>query len=399
MKTGHIAVVCALLLSACSRKPAPPDEPAKPTPAAADASAHHDEPEHDTMPKRVKLSPSVAAAAKIRTATVEQQVLDAVLTLPGEIVADPDMLARVASPVAGRIDRVDMREGVVVKRGAPLVTIRVPEFGKAKAGFAAAQARATAARANADRLTELASRGLAAQQEVLSARAESDALDAEALADGEFLKAMGSSTTATTIGSLLIARAPIGGVVLSRDAVVGQPVTADQTLATIADLSEVWFLARVFEKDLGRLHVGAPVEVQLNAYPKEVFGGTVEYVRQQIDPVARTLTARIRLKNRADLLRVGLFGNALAATGEKSGKAPTIVVPRAAVTDIGDKSVVFVREADGDYELHAVTLGDGANGLVEVLSGLREGETVVIDGVFTLKSIVLKSSIAEEEGE
>jgi cobalt-zinc-cadmium efflux system membrane fusion protein len=396
MKRGWVVVACAL--AACSRKePSAVDAEQKPSSMAArSADSHVDEPKHDDIRKRVQLPPNVVADAKIRTEPVTRQVLDEVLTLPGEIVADPDRLARVAPPVSGKIERIDFHEGSRVKRGDALATVRVPDIGKAKADYAATQAKAAAARTNADRLQELAGRGLAADQEALSARAEADALDAQARADAELLRSMGAGSTG--VGSLLVVRAPIAGVVLARDAVVGQPVTTEQVMASIADLSEVWFLARVFEKDLGRLQVGARAEVKLNAYPKEVFAGSVEYVRQQIDPVARTLTARIRLKNEGGLLRIGLFGNAFVVTGEKSGRPPSIVVPRTAVTDVGDKAVVFVREPDGDFELHEVTLGDDANGLVQVLSGLREGENVVVDGTFTLKSVVLKDTL-QEEGE
>ena len=386
------------VLAACSRKePAAVDAETKPRSLSANlADSHVDEPKHEAIRKRVQLPPDVVADAKIRTESVTRQTLDEVLTLPGEIVADPDKLARVAPPVAGRLERIDFHEGSRVKRGDALAAIRVPDMGKAKADFAATQAKAAAARSNADRLLELAGRGLAANQEALSARAEADALESQASANAELLRAMGAASNG--VGSLLVLRAPIAGVVLARDAVVGQPVTTEEVIATVADLSEVWFLARVFEKDLGRLQVGARSEVKLNAYPKEVFPGSVEYVRQQIDPVARTLTARIRLKNERDLLRIGLFGNAFVVTGEKTGRPPSIVVPRAAATDVGDKTVVFVREPDGDFELHEVTLGDDANGLVQVLSGLREGENVVVDGAFTLKSIVLKDTL-QEEGE
>ena len=182
-----------------------------------------------------------------------------------------------------------------------------------------------------------------------------------------------------------------------RDAVVGQPVTPDTTLATIADLSQVWFLARVFEKNLSQVTTGAAAEVTLNAYPKERFQGTVEYLSKQIDPTARTLVARIGLANRADLLRLGLFGTARVSAKGAENQAPVLVIPRDAVSEIAGKTVVFVQEPDGDYEVHDVVLGEEALGKVRVVRGLREHELVVVDGVFTLKSAVMKSSFGEAE--
>jgi multidrug efflux pump subunit AcrA (membrane-fusion protein) len=150
-------------------------------------------------------------------------------------------------------------------------------------------------------------------------------------------------------------------------------VAADHTLGSIANLSEVWFLGRVFEKDLGRLKVGVGAEVVLNAYPNERFQGKVDYLGQRIDPVARTVTARINLANRNDLLRIGLFGTAYVATGDPKPHEPRLLVPRSAVTDIGQKPVVFVKQSDDAFEMHDVVLGDSALGMVEVISGLREG--------------------------
>jgi cobalt-zinc-cadmium efflux system membrane fusion protein len=194
-----------------------------------------------------------------------------------------------------------------------------------------------------------------------------------------------------------VLRAPTAGTVVARNAVVGQPVTADEVIAEIVDLTELWFLGRVFEKDLGRLQLSADAEVELNAYPKERFHGVVEYIGQKVDPVARTVTARIRVRNRASLLRVGLFGSAYVSTNEERGRQTTLVVPREAITEIAGKPVVFVKHADGDFELHELTLGDAASGKVQVMAGLQEGEQVVAHGVFTLKSAVLKSTFAEDE--
>jgi cobalt-zinc-cadmium efflux system membrane fusion protein len=390
-------VFAAALAVACSRDKSPPVEADKRSPnAEASSSAHTDEPEHEEFPKRVRLDPKVVADAHIRSAPALREPLAATIDLPGEVASNPDKTASVAAPIAGRVASVSFKEGEIVKKGDVLAVVTVLELGKAKAAYSATMSKALAARTNADRLQALAEKRLAADQEVVSAKAEADALEAEARAANDQLNAIGSGAAATG-GSLLSLRAPIAGVVVSRDAIVGQPVTPEATLATITDLSQVWFLARVFEKNLSEVRVGAPVEVTLNAYPKERFQGSVEYLGKQIDPTARTLVARITLTNRADLLRLGLFGTARVGTGEESDHKSVLVVPRDAVTEIGDKTVVFVQQADGDYDVHEVVLGEEALGKVRVVSGLREHELVVVDGVFTLKSVIMKRSFGEAE--
>ncbi|HMJ51382.1 MAG TPA: efflux RND transporter periplasmic adaptor subunit [Polyangiaceae bacterium] len=393
------AIAAHYFLVSCkteTRDTRPPPE-ASSVAAAPDAGGHEhtDEPAHEELPKRVRLSKDVIADAKIRTAPVVKENLAATLTLPGEIAADPDKSARVSVLVPGRLMRVDFKEGSVVRKGQVLVTIRIPEIGKVRSAYKATIAKAAAARANADRVKILADKGLGSAQEAHAARAEAESLEAEAKGLADQLGALGMSVQSA--GSELAVRAPVNGIVVSRDAIVGQPVTADETIAAIADLSEVLFLGRVFEMDLGRLQTGARAEVQLNAYPKERFAGVIEYLGRQIDPVARTVTARIRLTNRNDLLRIGLFGTAQVSTAEEQRRGPVLVVPRTALTEIGGKSFVFVRHADDDFEIHEVVLGESALGKVEIVSGLREGEQVVVDGVFTLKSAVLKSALTEDE--
>lgn len=390
-RLASFAVAVALLLTACPKggdkdKDAPPSS----------ASAHADEAEHPGIPKRVQLPPNVIADAKIVVAPVGKEVLATTLGLAGEIVADPDRSARVSSPVAGHLESVSIQEGNHVKKGDVLAVLRVPDLGKIRGAYAATTAKARTARSNAARLKALVEQRLTSEQAYLDAKAEADALDAESMALGDQLGAMGVGASGGA-GFLLTLRAPIAGTVIARDAIVGQPVAPEHVLATIADLSEVWFLGRVFEKDLGRLAEGSPAEVTVNAYPSAHNDGILERLGQQIDPVARTLTARVRLKNEDGLLRVGLFGVARIGLAQCEKREPALLVPRTALADIAGKQVVFVKEPDGDFELHEVRVGDSALGKVEILTGLREGELVVVNGVFTLKSAALKASLTEEE--
>lgn len=386
-----ISIVCA---AACEERPSPAP-PAERTQGVS-TPEHVDEPAHDELPKLIRLSAQVIADAQIRARPVQRERLPSTLTLPGEIAADPDRSARLSSPIPGLIESVRFQEGDNVKQGALLATIAVPDLGKLRSDYASAAARAAAARSNAERLKQLLSQRLTAEQTYRDALAQAEALELEAQAARQHLQALGL-TEERSKPSQLSLRAPFAGTVVSRNAVVGQPVLAGEVLGEIIDLTEVWFLGRVFEKDLGRLKQRASAEVELNAYPRERFEGMVEYIGQRVDPVARTVTARIRLQNRNELLRVGLFGNAHVALQEPATREPSLVVPRSALTEIGHKQVVFVQHPDGDFELHEVVLGRAATGKVEVVSGLREGERVVDQGVFTLKSAVLKSTFTEDE--
>lgn len=396
-----------LTLSSCSKERAATPPPkagaeASPAPKPVDASGTKPEPhkdeseEHEDLPTKVRISPDVVKAAGIKVAPAGSDTLPATVDLTGEIAADPDKSARLAARVAGRILDVKVKEGDRVKAGQTIALLESSELSRARAGLASTLARARAARLNAERLGRLEAKGLAAGQEVATAKGEATAAEAEVSAARQTLVAFGQ--TADDGGSArLTIRSPLAGFVLSRDAVQGQSVDAEHVIAVIGDLERVYFLGRLFEKDLARVTVGASTEVRLNAYPSDVFEGTIETIGRQLDPTARTVTARILVRNHGDLVKIGLFGTARVVVGPAETATKRVVVPLSAVTRVADKDVVFVRQADGDFELHPITLGRTAGGRVEILSGLRAGESVVVDGTFTLKGALLKSTFGEEE--
>jgi len=401
-----------VLAVGCSNKPAVPSHAADPPPAhpehprpRSDAGAtaasppHDDEAErHEELPTKVRLPAHVARAAGIKTAAAVMDSLPSTVDLTGEIAADPDRSARLAARIPGRIMEVKAKEGDRVKAGQVIAVLESPELARARATLVAAVARAKATRLNADRLKSLEAKSLAPGQEVAVAVAEAAALDAEVAAARQTLSALGQGADVAQGGSArLTIRTPLAGFVLSRDAVQGQSVAAEHIIATVGDLEHAYFLGRLFEKDLARVKVGASTEVRLNAYPADVFDGKIETIGRQLDPAARTVTARIVVRNHGDLVKVGLFGTARVVVGRADTPATRVVVPLSAVTRVANKDVVFVHQPDGDFELHPVTLGRIAGGRVEILSGLRAGEVVVTEGAFTLKSAILKSTFGEEQ--
>ncbi len=385
-----------LMISGCAKST--PSAPATATATnGQEPGGHKDESEeHAELPRRVRLTDQVVAAAGIKTAPATAQSLPATVDLTGEIAADPDHAARITARTSGRIVEVHFKEGDRVQAGALLVVLESVDISRTRGELRSGQARAQAAQQNAARLEALARSGLAAGQEVATAQAEAAALTATAAASQRTLVAAGAKEGEAGLARLEV-RAPIAGSILQRNAISGQTVEVGHLFADLADLQTAYFVGRLFEKHLAWVQVGAKAEVRLNAYPGEVFQGTVERIGQQLDPLARTVVARIAIKNRNDLLKVGLFGKARVTVPTATPQAHQLVVPLDAVVRVAQDDVAFVRQPDGHFEIHPLKLGRTAAGQVEVISGLRAGEQVVVQGTFSLKSIFLKSTFGEEE--
>lgn len=389
MKASTHLALCGLLHLACNPGATPTDHEEH-----APEDAHEHERRHDELPRSVALSDAVLEQAGVVTTTAQRRALAPTLRLPGQIVAHPDREAAVAARIDGIIETLAVQPGDAVARGDVLATVRAPDLQSLRAAAAALKARAASARANAERLDDLEGKRMASKQEALAARAEAEALEAQARAARERLRALGVSGGRSRSVTFEV-RAPIDGIVLERDVVVGAPVTPETVVAKLVAADEVWFLAHVFERDVARVEAGSVAAVRLNAYPEHSFDGEVEYVSQQVDPGARTLSARIPLQNPDGRLRLGLYGTAHVVVAGAPTE-PVVAVPNSAVTRIAGQPVVFVRQNDGHFEVHEAVLGRADTGFTEVVHGVREGEQVVSEGVFTVKSALLRDTLGED---
>ncbi len=180
----------------------------------------------------------------------------------------------------------------------------------------------------------------------------------------------------------LTLRSKADGVVLEKMAVEGQRFMPGDTLYQIADLSNVWLLADVFEQDLGMIHAGQSATVRVDAYPGNVFNGEVAFIYPSITPETRTAVVRIVLPNPDRLLKPAMYARVEFASSHSKDKVLT--VPDSAVLDTGTRRVVLVERGTGQYEPRTVKLGFHADGYAEVLGGLRLGEAVVIKANFLI---------------
>jgi Cu(I)/Ag(I) efflux system membrane fusion protein len=176
-------------------------------------------------------------------------------------------------------------------------------------------------------------------------------------------------------------RAPAGGVVIEKKAVAGMRFMPGEMLYQIADVSAVWVLADVFERDIGAIKSGQKVKVAINAYPEKSFTGTVAYIYPTLKPETRTVPVRIELANPGGLLKPGMYANVDLAVG---GAQKVLTVPTSAVIDSGTRQVVLLQKAAGRFEPREVKLGQRSDEYVEVREGIAEGDAVVVAANFLI---------------
>jgi RND family efflux transporter MFP subunit len=197
--------------------------------------------------------------------------------------------------------------------------------------------------------------------------------------------------TPAQVSSEVSLPAPVSGTVISRAANPGEVIPADKEILRIADLSTVWVMGQVYEKDLGKVVVGSGASITSDTYPGRVFRGRVSYVDPTLDPATRTAQARIELANPGHALKMGMFVNvAFAALGGAESTTP--VIPKSAVQNVNNQQVVFVETGiPNTYAMRPVKLGPEVNSQYPVLEGLTVGERIVTEGSFLLRAEWLKT--------
>jgi RND family efflux transporter MFP subunit len=176
--------------------------------------------------------------------------------------------------------------------------------------------------------------------------------------------------------------APMSGYVTERNAFPNQKVTADSDLYTITDLGRVWIVADVFESDITSIKVGDPARVAFENTSAPPVAAKVNYIQPQLDPMTRTLKARLDASNPGTRMKPEMFVNVEFGVAS----TPRLTIPSDAVLDTGDRQTVFVDLGNGYLEPRAVVIGDRFGDRVTIVSGLSAGERVVASGTFLIDS-------------
>jgi len=380
MKYILTALLAATMsLGACSKseqkqadehRPAPVSQEAK----RSDASTLHIE---EPMLRDVRVT---TTAVELRTGGEPTAML-------GELHPNENAYAEVGAPIASRVVKINVAPGQNVSAGQVLATLQSSEVGKARAEAITAQARLALANKILERKRRLGVERIVAQREIQEAEANVETATAELRAARTTLRALGvdgSESEALADSPHFSLRSPIAGTVISREAVQGQLADPSKPLFRVGSLGRLWLTVHAFERDAVRVKPGSTARVEFPALPGLLFKGKVTLVGNQVEPESRTVPVRVEIENPNRVLRPGMSATAWLLVGYEIGEI--LAVPAAALQRIGERWIVFIPRGESEFEMRAVGRGRDLGGEVEIVSGLKAGETVVVDGSFLLKA-------------
>ncbi len=344
---------------------------------------------------QVELGPDDLKKAQVQTVHVDMKETSGTLRVPGIVNPDEYREVHVTPLVGGVIRQVPVVLGDHVRRGQPMAVIFSSDLADAETGYLAMSAALQADHKKLERTQRLVKLGAASQQEEDDVTADHAAHEAHVRSALEKLRLLGASNRqiaalkqAEQIDANFSVPAPISGIVLTRTANLGLVANMSQELFTVADLSRVWVMASINEKDFSTIRVGTTALVTAPAYPGRVWKGRVVYIQPQVDLNTRTAQARIEVANRDESLRLDMYMDvAFMSVGSKG-----LTVPESAVQAISEKKYVFlpVSDSEGSFAVRQVRLGPASNGFYPVLDGLKVNDEVVTDGSFILKAEAIR---------
>ena len=309
---------------------------------------------------------------------------------PATVQANANQLAEVTALIRGRVVKVHVDVGQDVKKDALLAMLHSTDLGVAEGAYLKAAAKLYEAKLAYERarglneqkvvsLAELQRREAAMKTARAEVRESRNRLELLGVPDQEIVRL----DREQTIKADVPLRAPFDGRVIMRNITRGEVVETQQKLFTVADLSDVWVVGNVPEKDVQFIRTDQKVNVIVSAYPHAIVPGTITYIGDVLDPATRTMRLRVTVLNPDRLLKPEMFATVLVYA---TPSPDALTVPLSAVQNGPTGTIVFVQRGTNDFEVRTVKLGDEQGEVVTVLEGVSAGEQVVTKGSFVLKS-------------
>jgi cobalt-zinc-cadmium efflux system membrane fusion protein len=351
-------------------------------------------------------------AAGFTLTKVHARALPLTTTAVGSLTVNEEKTDHIGVIFAGIITQVMVNVGDHVEDGQVLARLHTHDLHDAISAYRSALAEAERtgrlidySRRNRERYDSLYQIKFASRQE-----AEQAAMDYNnAVADRDKAQAMLQAARTHLADMLDVAddkitesdlraetipiKSPRSGIVMARYVTPGMALNTGAQTFTVSGLATLWMMAAVNEENLQGLRIGMPVTIRVRAYPDVTFGGQVVQLGPQLDPATRTLRVRVLVPNKDGRLRPEMYATAEIA---RDASRSALFVPEVSLQSLNGNQVVFVRRLNSEFEARPVKSGAIVDHQVEIVEGLKDGEEVVTDGAFVVKSQFLTRSLAQE---
>jgi cobalt-zinc-cadmium efflux system membrane fusion protein len=348
--------------------------------AANSGSAHNsNNPELFTIPQD--------QMSHVQVLTVQPTTLTRSLRLTGAVAYNSFRTTPVITQVSGPVSRVVVVPGQKVTQGEPMLYVASPDYSQLRTNYLKAKSAYSLAQMAFVRAQDLYEHHAIAEQNLEQAQSAEVQANGDLIAAQAALKVMGVTDPDALVKAPpsfeVPVKAPIGGLVVEQDVSAGQLIQPGTTQCfMISDVSTVWVLVNVYQKDLPYVRVGDQVAIQTDTYP-EMFHGRIAYVAASLDPSTRTLQARIETNNPGEKLKKDMY---VVATVNAGAIQDAIALPDAAVLrDTENQPFVYAGASANQFGRRPVTLGESLNGQTQITSGLKAGDRVIGNGSLFLQ--------------
>ena len=326
---------------------------------------------------------------KVKLVKVGEAEIREVLRIPGSIQVDEQRIARIGAPVTGRVVDIDAVLGQSVKHGETLATLNSTELAQNQLVYIKALQQIDLHSKAVERARILLESDVISKAELQRRESELSAAQAELNAASDQLQVLGMSSQSiaklsksSQMHSFSNVTSRIAGTVINRQVNLGQVVQPADELFVVADLSRVWAVAEVPEREIDLIEKGQEVDIEIPALATKPIKGKLIYIGDVVNPETRTVTVRSELNNPKAAIKPDMLVSMLV----QSKPTSKLSVPVQAIVREEDKDHVFVQIAPNKYRLREVTVGDDYHGMVAIVNGIEAGEIVVGEGAFHLNN-------------
>ncbi len=362
----------------------------------------------DNEHPELNLPPQKQKEWGISLEAVSKQDVSAMLDLPGILTVNQNRTAHISSYVQGKVVSHSADLGDRIHKGQTLVTINSPEFAQAQANFLRSRAKYLLSKKEYERAKMLWTEKAIEEKEYLKREAEYENLATEYGALGSALHSYG--ITHEQIDELiekcksieekeykceiadpnLPILSPLSGTVIFRDVVKGEHVEPEKILFTVSDLSTLWAILDVYEKDLPTIQKESAVAITTSIYPEKSFPGKIKTISDLIDEKLRTIKIRVEVNNSDGLLKPNMYVRGKIENREET--SDILAIPEEAIQNWEGEKIVFVFEKADIFAVRPIKLGNKVGQNRIIVQGLQEGERIVVRGAFYLKTEISKAT-------